>query len=312
MTQDPGHMPQDARREAHPRSATESPNPRSEALDTLSTLQIVTLMNDEDATVPTAIRPVLPLIAEAIEAITKRLRGGGRLIYAGAGTSGRLAMLDAVECVPTFSVSPRLVTTLIAGGEGALTSSIEGAEDDRDLARWDVSEVEVGDDDALVGVAASGATPYVQAALQAARERGAVTVAISNNDPAPILQMADFPIAIVTGPEVLTGSTRLKAGTAQKLVLNMISTTAMVRLGKVLGNRMIDVAVTNAKLRERAEGIVADLVGCDLNAAAALLDEADLEVKTAVLMGLRNVDAASARDRLQAVDGYLRLALDGD
>jgi len=292
--------------------ATEAMNDRSSALDTMSTLQIVTLMNDEDASVPAAIRPALPVIAEAVEAIATRLRRGGRLIYAGAGTRGRLAMLDSVECVPTFSVSPQLVTTLIAGGEGALTMSIEGAEDDRDLARWDVSEVEVGEDDAFVGVAASGTTPYVEAALQAARERGAVTIAISNNDPAPILRRADFPIAVVTGPEVLTGSTRLKAGTAQKLILNMISTSTMVRLGKVHGNRMIDVAVTNTKLRSRAEGIVADLVGCEPQAAAELLDAAGLEVKTAVLMGLSSLDAEAARARLDAIDGYLRLALDGE
>lgn len=290
---------------------TEGLNPRSAELDTLSALEIVSLMNDEDASVPLAVRSSLPVIAAAVEAIAARLRGGGRLIYAGAGTSGRLAVLDAAECVPTFSVSPNLVTALMAGGEPALTGSIEGAEDDTDLARWDVAEAEINDADALVGVAASGATPYVIAALQAARERGAVTVAVSNNDPAPILQLADFPIPVVTGPEVLSGSTRLKAGTAQKLVLNMLSTATMVRLGKVHGNRMIDVAVTNRKLRLRAEGIVADLVGCDRAAASDLLDAADLEVKTAVLMGLADVDAPTARARLEAADGYLRQALAG-
>jgi N-acetylmuramic acid 6-phosphate etherase len=288
---------------------TEASNPRSTELDTMSTIEIVSLMNDEDAAVPAAIRPALPAIAAAVDAIVARLRDGGRLIYAGAGTSGRLAMLDAVECVPTFSVSPRLVSAIIAGGEGALTMSIEGAEDDADLARWDIAEVESGEDDVLVGLAASGTTPYVVAALQTARERGSLTVAISNNDPAPILDLADHPIAVVTGPEVLSGSTRLKAGTAQKLVLNMISTAVMVRLGKVHGNRMIDVAVTNAKLRRRAEGIVADLVGCAPNVASELLDAADLEVKTAVLMGLANVDAPTARRRLEAAGGMLRDAL---
>lgn len=291
------------------RPMTEASNPRSTELETMTTLEIVNLMNDEDASVPAAIRTVLPAIAAAVDAIVARLRDGGRLIYAGAGTSGRLAMLDAVECVPTFSVSPRLVSAIIAGGEGALTMSIEGAEDDADLARWDIAEVESGEDDVLVGLAASGTTPYVVAALQAARERGSLTVAISNNDPAPILDLADHPIAVVTGPEVLSGSTRLKAGTAQKLVLNMISTAVMVRLGKVHGNRMIDVAVTNAKLRRRAEGIVADLVGCAPNVASELLDAADLEVKTAVLMGLANVDAPTARRRLEAAGGMLRDAL---
>ena len=276
----------------------------------MSALEIVTLMNDEDASVPAAIRPALPTIAAAVEAIARRLRDGGRLYYAGAGTSGRLAVLDAVECVPTFSVSPDLVTPLMAGGAAALTRSVEGAEDDVDLARRDVMAAGVGANDALVGVAASGTTPYVVAALEAARERGAVTAAISNNEPAPILELADYPIAAVTGPEVLSGSTRLKAGTAQKLILNMISTAAMVRLGKVHGNRMIDVAVTNRKLRERAEGIVADLVGCTTPDAAQLLDAADQEVKTAVLMGLADVDAATARARLEAADGYLRQALE--
>ena len=292
------------------RSTTEAPNPRSADLDRMTSLQIVTLMNDEDATVPAAIRPSLPMIAAAVDAITERLRAGGRLVYAGAGTSGRLAVLDAVECVPTFSVSPDLVTPLMAGGRAALTRSIEGAEDDVDLALRDVDEARVSDKDVLVGIASSGGTKYVVATLQAARERGAVTVAISNNEPAPILQLADFPIAVVTGPEVLSGSTRLKAGTAQKLVLNMLSTATMVRLGKVHGNRMVDVAVINQKLRRRAEGIVADLVGCAPETAAELLDAADLEVKTAVLMGLADVDAVTSRARLDAAGGYLRQALD--
>ncbi len=292
------------------RPTTEASNPRSAALDTMSALQIITLMNDEDASVPAAIRPALPTIAAAVEAIAQRLRAGGRLFYAGAGTSGRLAVLDAVECVPTFSVSPDLVTPLMAGGAPALTRSVEGAEDDVELARQDVAAAGVGADDALVGVAASGTTPYVVAALEAARERGAVTAAISSNEPAPILEVADYPIAAVTGPEVLSGSTRLKAGTAQKLILNMISTATMVRLGKVYGNRMIDVAVNNRKLRLRAEGIVAELVGCTTPNAAKLLDAADQEVKTAVLMGLASVDAPTARARLEAADGYLRQALE--
>ena len=291
--------------------STESINPRTTDLDSLSALQIVTLMNAEDALVPEAIEPALPAIAAAIDAIVACIRGGGRLIYVGAGTSGRLAMLDAVETVPTFSVSPYLVTALVAGGESALTTSIEGAEDDPDLARWDISEAEVGPDDCVVGIAASGTTPYVIAALQAARERGAATVAISNNEPSPLLDAADLPIAVDTGPEVLAGSTRLKAGTAQKLVLNMISTATMVRLGKVYGNRMIDVAVTNRKLRQRAETIVGDLVGCDPGRAAELLDAADQEVKTAVLMGLADIDAPAARTRLEATRGVLRDALEG-
>ena len=292
------------------RRSTESLNPSSSALDTMSALEIVTLMNDEDTTVPAAIRPALPAIASFVEAAAERLRVGGRLLYAGAGTSGRLAVLDAVECVPTFSVSPDLVTPIMAGGDEALTHSVEGAEDDTELARRDVDGAGVGAKDAFVGVAASGTTPYVVAALELARERGAITAAVANNEPAPILDVAEIAIAAVTGPEVLSGSTRLKAGTAQKLILNMISTATMVRLGKVHGNRMIDVAVTNTKLRWRAEGIVADLVGCGPAEAARLLDAADEEVKTAVLMGLAEIDAATARARLEAAGGYLRDALD--
>ena len=290
-------------------SSTESLNPRSAELDMMSALDIVTLMNDEDATVPAAIRPALPAIAAAVDDITGRLRDGGRLVYAGAGTSGRLAVLDAVECVPTFSVPPTLVTALMAGGHAALTASIEGAEDDATAARADVATADVGPTDALVGIAASGTTTYVLAAIEEARRRGAVTVAISNNAPAPILEAADHAIAAVTGPEVLAGSTRLKAGTAQKLILNMLSTATMVRLGKVYGNRMVDVAVTNKKLRARAEGIVADLVGCTPDAASELLDAADENVKVAVLMGLAEVDAPTARARLDAAAGILGDAL---
>ena len=293
------------------RPTTESPNPRSAALDTMSALEIVTLMNEEDASVPTSIKPALPAIAAFVEAVTERLRDGGRLFYAGAGTSGRLALIDAVECVPTFSVPPELVTPIMAGGQPAITRSVEGAEDDTELARRDVEAAGVGAGDALVGVAASGTTPYVIAAIETARGLGALTAGMTNNADTPVLHAADHAIVAVTGPEVLSGSTRLKAGTAQKLMLNMISTATMVRLGKVHGNRMIDVAVTNAKLRQRAEGIVADLVSCEPGVAADLLDAADEEVKTAVLMGLTGLDATAARARLTAARGYLRAALDG-
>jgi N-acetylmuramic acid 6-phosphate etherase len=293
-----------------PSTSTESLNPRSDQLDRMSALEIVTLMNEEDATVPLVIRQALPVIAEAVDAISQRLRSGGRLFYAGAGTSGRLAVLDAVECVPTFGVSPRLVTALLAGGQTALTRSVEGAEDDVELGRRDAEAAGIGGRDALVGVAASGTTPYVLAAMEVARSRGASLVAISNNAPAPMLAMAEYPIALPTGPEVLAGSTRLKAGTAQKLVLNMLSTATMVRLGKVHANRMIDVRVTNEKLRRRAEGIVMDLVGCDAPAAGTLLDTAGGEVRTAVLMGLAGIDADTARARLLAADGRLRDALE--
>jgi len=275
----------------------------------MSALDIVTLMNDEDATVPGAVRRALPAIARAVDDIAVRLRRGGRLIYVGAGTSGRLAELDALECLPTFSLPVGMITTLMAGGREALSESIEGAEDDVEAARAAVAALELGPDDVLVGVAASGSTPFVLAAIREARDRAVLTVAISCNDPAPILQAAHHAIAAVTGPEVLAGSTRLKAGTAQKLILNMLSTATMARLGRVHGNRMIDVAVGNEKLRARAEGIVADLVGCAPHAAAELLDAADEEVKTAVLMGLAGVEAPTARARIAAADGSLRVAL---
>jgi N-acetylmuramic acid 6-phosphate etherase len=291
--------------------STEARNPRSSTLDTMSTLELVELMNDEDAGVPAAVRPALPVIAAFVEAAAARLHDGGRLYYAGAGTSGRLAVLDAVECVPTFSVPPDLVTPILAGGIDALTRSVEGAEDDTTQARADVAAAGVAAADAFVAVAASGETPYALAALEAARERGAVTAAIANSVPSPLLDRADHAIAVVTGPEVLTGSTRLKAGTAQKLVLNMISTATMVRLGKVYGNRMIDVTVTNRKLRRRAVGIVADLTDRSEEDAAALLAAADDEVKTAVLMGHQGIDATTARRRLAAAGGRLREALGG-
>lgn len=290
-------------------ATTEALNSRSSELDSMSALDIVTLMNDEDATVPAAVRAALPAIARAVDDIAARLRHGGRMVYVGAGTSGRIAELDALECLPTFSLPAGTITTLVAGGREALSESVEGAEDDVEAARAAVAALELGPGDVLVGVAASGSTPFVLAALREARERAALTVAVSCNDPAPILQGAHHAIAAVTGPEVLAGSTRLKAGTAQKLILNMLSTATMVRLGRVHGNRMIDVAVGNRKLRARAEGIVADLVGCAPHVAAELLDAAEEEVKTAVLMGLAGVDAPTARAWIAAADGSLRAAL---
>jgi N-acetylmuramic acid 6-phosphate etherase len=291
------------------RRGTEATNERSVALDTMTTLEVLRVMNEEDAAVPGVVRSALPALAAAVDAVVDRMRSGGRLVYAGAGTSGRLAMLDAVECVPTFGVPPSLVQAIVAGGEAAVVGSIEGAEDDADAAGRDVERLGLGLKDTLVGIAASGSTPYVIGALSAARERGALTIAVSNNDPAPILDLADHPVAVPTGPEILAGSTRLKAGTAQKLVLNMLSTAVMVRLGKVHGNRMIDVLVTNRKLRARAVGIVADLVGCGEEDAASLLGEAGDEVKAAVLMGLAGMDAPAARAALERAGGVLRVAL---
>lgn len=291
---------------------TEAVDPSSAELDRLPTLEVLRLMNAADAGVAGVVRAALPDIARAVDAVVERLRRGGRLVYAGAGTSGRLAVLDAAECVPTFGVPPTLVSALLAGGPSAIGSSVEGAEDDEEAARRDVAAAGLGPDDVLVGLAASGRTPYVLAVVAAARARGAHTIGISNSRPAPLLEAADQAIALPTGPEVLAGSTRLKAGTAQKMVLNMLSTASMIRLGKVHGNRMIDVIVTNRKLRARAIGIVADLTGCDSARAAALLEAAGDEVKTAVLMGLGGYDAPSARARLATAGGVLREALPPD
>lgn len=288
---------------------TEESNPRTAELDSYSALQIVTAMNNEDATVAEAVRGALPVIAQAVDAIVERLRGGGRLIYVGAGTSGRLGVLDAVECVPTFSVEPGLVVGLIAGGETALTQAIEGAEDERDGGLRDLEAIGANARDAVVGIAASGRTPYVLGALEHANAIGALTIAISCNDPAPMLAQAQIAIPVVVGPEVLAGSTRLKAGTAQKMVLNMLSTAAMVRLGKVYGNLMVDVKVTNQKLAERAQRIVSRVAGIDQAEAARLLEATQYEVKPAIVMAVRGVSADEAHALLGASNGMLRAVI---
>ena len=290
---------------------TEAVDPRFAELDRLSAADIVALMNEEDERVAGIVRAALPSIAACVDAIVERLERGGRLVYVGAGTSGRLAMLDAVECVPTFGVAPTLVTALVAGDHRALVASVEGVEDDEEAGVRDIADHRTGMRDAVVGIAASGRTPYVVAALREARARGALTIAIANTAAGAVAAHADHVIELMTGAEVVAGSTRLKAGTAQKMALNMLSTATMVRLGRVHGNRMIDVAVTNAKLRSRAIGIVRDLVGVDERSAAALLEAADLEVPTAVLMGRRGLAADEARRRLEAAGSDLRSALEG-
>jgi N-acetylmuramic acid 6-phosphate etherase len=285
---------------------TEQPNPHSEKIDTLSPLEIVQVINHEDQTVAKAVEAALPQIAKAVETITNRIEQGGRLIYVGAGTSGRLAVLDAVECVPTYSVPRELVQAVMAGGDRALTHSIEGSEDDREAARADLAAIQLSGKDTLVGIAASGTTPYVLEALAYAHELGAVTVGISCNTPAPLLEAADIAIGVVPGPEVIAGSTRMKAGTAQKLVLNMLSTATMIRLGKVYGNLMVDVSVSNAKLQRRAQGLVEKIAGVTTERATELLTQANNEVKTAIVMERKQVDAETARKLLAQVKGHLR------
>ena len=284
---------------------TEQRNPKSMGIDRRSTLEMLQIMNDEDATIAGAVRRALPDIAEAVDLIVERLRGGGRLFYVGAGTSGRLGILDAVECVPTFSISPEMVQGVIAGGEVAFIHSVEGAEDSAEGGRRDLMERHLTAQDVVVGIAASGRTPYVVGAIEFAREIGAGTVGISCNAPAPLLDAAAIKIAALVGPEILTGSTRLKSGTAQKLILNMLSTTAMIKLGKVYNNLMVDVQVGNAKLADRARRIVCEAAGISYDEAAALLEQTGQAVKPAIVMALLGVGADDARAKLAAANGML-------
>ncbi|MDE8756949.1 N-acetylmuramic acid 6-phosphate etherase [Pectobacterium polaris] len=290
---------------------SETRNPATMALDQLSTLEMMHAFNQEDRKVPEAIAQVLPAIAEAVDLATASLQEGGRLIYLGAGTSGRLGVLDASECPPTFGVPHGLVIGLIAGGPGALLKAVEGAEDDPALGEADLKALNLTAADMVVGLAASGRTPYVIGALRYARDVGCRTAAISCNPHSPIAQEAQVAISPVVGPEALTGSTRLKSGTAQKLVLNMISTGAMVKLGKVYQNLMVDVKATNVKLLDRACRIVVEATGAEREKARQALVQADNEVKPAILMLLANIDVVAARERLKQHNGYLREALIG-
>lgn len=288
---------------------TESRNPRSASLDTMNTADILRLMNEEDRAVADAVGTCLDAIEDAVERAAVSLRKGGRLIYVGAGTSGRLGLLDAVECPPTFSTEPGQVVALLAGGDSAFVQAIEGAEDDPVLGAQDIDESEVGPADTVVGLAASGRTPYVVGALSRARARGAATVALACNPGSLIAKEADITIEVLTGPEVLTGSTRLKAGTAQKMVCNMISTAAMVRIGKTYGNLMVDLHPTNAKLVDRSHRIVADAAGVDLETARSALDAADGRSKVAIVMLLTGVDANAAGKLLDRADGFVSTAI---
>lgn len=289
---------------------TEQNNPATAAIDRMSPLEIVQAMNAEDATVAAAVARELPQIARAIEAIAARLRGGGRLIYMGAGTSGRLGVLDASECPPTFNVSPELVVGRIAGGPMALTRAAENSEDSAEGGETDARALGVRAEDAVVGIAASGCTPYVLGALAHAKQQGALTVGLACNAETPLARLVDISIAPVVGPEVITGSTRLKAGTAQKMVLNMVSTGTMVLLGKTWGNLMVDVQATNAKLRRRAVEIVSQVTACDAVGAAALLRDCGDEVKTAIVVGRAGVTPERAREWLAMNGGVLRATLD--
>src|SRR5215469_6945966 len=291
---------------------TETRNPASEHFDQLSTLDMLRVINDEDATVAASVRAELPNIARAVDATTERFNRGGRLFYIGAGTSGRLGVLDASECPPTFSVPAELVQGLIAGGDRALRISSEHSEDSPELGAKDIAAAGFAADnhpDTLVGIAASGRTPYVLGAIDYAKQRRALTVGLSCVPNSALAQAAEIAITPATGAEVLTGSTRLKAGTATKLVLNMLSTGVMVRTGATFGNLMVNVRPTNAKLVDRAERIIADATGLSREAAAKLLNDSGSEVKVAILMAKLNLDAAAARTKLNAANGILSRAL---
>jgi N-acetylmuramic acid 6-phosphate etherase len=288
---------------------TEGRNPASNNLDELSALEIVQLMNAEDGRVVPAVASQAEAIARAIDVIAERLRQGGRLIYVGAGTSGRLGVLDASECPPTFRSSPHQVVGLIAGGHTALTRAVEGAEDHPEVAEKDLADLKPGSNDVVAGIATSGRTPYVLGAVRFARQQGAFTLGISCNDDSELAAHVDIAITPVVGPEVVSGSTRLKAGTATKLVLNMLTTGAMVRLGKVFGNLMVDLRATNHKLRVRSNRIVRQVTGLDRKRAEELVAHCGGEVKTALVAQLACLQPDEARQRLEAVGGRVRAAL---
>ena len=290
---------------------TESVNPATTGLDRLSTLEMVTLINAEDKKVALAVERTLPHIAQAIDLIVSHLRAGGRLVYMGAGTSGRMGVLDASECPPTFSVPESMVVGLIAGGEGALRRSVEAAEDKPEAGQADLQAIGLSSKDVVVGLAASGRTPYVLGGLAYARSIGAGTIGVACNQPAELSQVAGISILPVVGAEVLSGSTRLKSGTAQKMVLNMLSTGAMIKLGKTYGNLMVDLKPTNAKLRVRAKRLLWRVTGANDQAAEQALEACGWEVKPAIVVILKKVTPEEARARLAAHNGMLRAVLEG-
>ena len=288
---------------------TEQRNPNSMHVDSLSALEIVQLMNEEDKQVPLAIEKCLPQIAQAVECIVAAFQQGGRLVYIGAGTSGRLGVLDASECPPTFGVSPEMVKGIIAGGERALRHPIEGAEDSKAQAVVDLQTIQFTSKDVLVGIAASGRTPYVIGALEYAKSLGSVTVSIASNPNSAMANIVDIAIDTVVGPEVLTGSSRLKSGTAQKLVLNMLTTASMILMGKCYQNLMVDVQASNEKLKARAIRIVMQATDCDKTVAEDTLKLAEQNAKLAIMMILSGLERPQAEALLEKNQGKLQLAL---
>lgn len=291
------------------RISTEQRNVATSEIDLLDSIGIVTIINEQDHLVATAIEPILPQVASAVDAIVAAFRDGGRLIYIGAGTSGRLGVLDASECPPTFNTDPEMVVGLIAGGDRALRHPIEHVEDSPDAGREALDGIHTTSSDVVVGIAASGRTPFVLGAVKHARSLGTLTVGISNSVNSELSRQVDIPIEVAVGPEVVTGSTRMKAGTAQKLVLNMLTTAAMIRMGKTYGNLMVDVQPTNAKLRERAVRIVQEATGLDDAEARVALANANDDVKLAIVSTLLAIDVVEARDRLASASGVVRQAV---
>ncbi len=289
---------------------SEGRNPETMDIDLLPSLDIVQRINQQDKLVPLAVEKVLPEIAQAVDKITAAFKTGGRLVYMGAGTSGRLGVLDASECPPTFGVSDKMVIGLIAGGPAAILKAKEGAEDSPLLGEQDLKSIDFSSNDVVVGIAASGRTPYVIGGLEYANEIGATTVALSCNPDSPIAEIAEIAISPVVGPEALTGSTRLKSGTAQKLVLNMLTTASMIRIGKSYQNLMVDVKATNEKLVARAARIVMQATDCSKEQATQVLKQTGYEVKLAILMILTDLDIDTARQQLALQDGFLRKAVE--
>ena len=290
--------------------ATEQRNPNTMNIDTLSTLDMVKLINQEDHRVADAVGEVTDKIAQAVDVIAEKLAAGGRLIYCGAGTSGRLGILDAVECPPTYSTDPETVQALMAGGYGAIFKAVEGAEDSKELGVQDMQNIHFGPKDVLVGIAASGRTPYVRGCMEYAKQLGAPTVAVTCCPGSELDQFADIGIAPAPGPEVVTGSTRMKSGTAQKMVLNMLSTGAMIKLGKVYGNLMVDVKPSNEKLIRRCVTIVCSAAECTEAEATKALEECDYRPKVAIVMVLRGVNADTAWAMLQKAEGRIAKVLE--
>lgn len=288
---------------------TEQRNPASTNLDQMSIQEMMQLINVEDQKAVSAVAKKIPMIEQLIEEVVKSFKHGGRLIYIGAGTSGRLGVLDAVECVPTFGTSPEQVIGVIAGGDSAIKDAVEGAEDSTELGMNDLKDLNLTEVDVVIGVAASGRTPYVIGALEYANKVGAKTGALSNNENTAISALADYPIEIIVGPEVLTGSTRMKAGTSQKLVLNMISTISMVKIGKAYGNLMVDVQATNEKLVDRSIRIIVEITGVSYDEAKRIFKEANA-VKTGIVMILADATKEAAEKALANANGFVRKAID--